>query len=677
VLTEPAVAVPATKLCEIEDFSDPALAGLLRRVSGHPAGRPGRGPDQRPWLAAIAVLALQGSAALGPDARVLAVGAGLEPVLSELAEQVGEVTGVDWAGVDRLGRPDGTFDVVVCGPIEGVDDLAQLSAAMATLGRLLEPGGVLSLSTRFRLHGPPGGIGWPGKALVLDGDETRRHVVEPSGLTLVGEVPEQVSDATMSARRDLGAATYGDDSVTGPAAVAPPVAVAGGYVFTMAHLLLRKTDGYAATWAPAAIPEAAAVAPRPAGDGDGWAGRVVDLQEHLVRLDELLERGAYELDVLSEADWQVGRSLAIVDEDRAAAGARLADLPGDASREVPSATPAAGPSFLQRAPDVTACAVGLAEGLEFAVMVDAASADPITTTFMTGYCLFQDLVSLMLQLVSPGDAVLDVGAHLGTFTLAAAAAGCPVVAVEASPLNVELLRGSVSRNGFHQVRVVGAAASDQPGTLQFCAIGPWGTVLNRPANALSIEVPAITIDELLFELGMPKPRFVKMDIEGSEIRAMRGMAQVLSADDAPALLLESNGHTLGLMGTTPSELLAEVEGFGYTAYMVGRGRLIPVRATDLQPRTEVDYLALKRWPASLTGWDLAEPLTDEERVWMLVEDCRSESEDCRAYIGRALADAGPELMAHPALRAALDLLADDPVGTVRGAVAWWAPGELA
>ncbi len=664
-----------TKLCDIEDFTDPELVSVIRRISGSA----GRQADQWDWLGAMAVRGLLGSGALGADATVLAVGAGVEPVLSLLADRVGDVSAADWPAVDPQMGPDGAFDAVVCGPIEGVHGLGDVAVVVEAMGRMLKVGGVLSLSTRFRLHGPPGGIGWPGQALVLSADEIGRHIVEASGLTLVGELPDQVSDRTMAAPRDLRAAASTDELATGPGAGSPPVAVAGGYVFTMAHLLMRKTEESAMNSVPTAAPPMVSTTPEPGplgtgpgAAGAGWTERVVGLQQRLSGLDELWRRGEEQIDWLSEADYQIGRTLTGLEAQRGAVETRLAGAatpPADVADDTVASTFVA-----QRAPAMTCCTVGLAEGLEFAVMVDSGSADPITTTFLTGYCLFQDLVSLMLQIVSPGEAVVDVGAHLGTFSLAAAAAGCPVLAIEASPLNVELLRASAARNGFHDVRVVSAAASDAPGSVQFCAIGPWGTVLNRPANALSIEVPAVTIDELMFELGFGPATFVKMDVEGSEIKALRGMAHQLSMDDAPALLLESNGHTLGLMGTTPTELLKEIEGFGYTAYMVSRDRLTPVTSAELQPRTEVDYLAVKRWPASLAAWDPSPPLTVEERVAMLVEDCRSESEDVRAYIGRAIADGGPEVLAHPDLAAALDRLADDPVGTVRGAVAWW-PGQ--
>ena len=46
---------------------------------------------------------------------------------------------------------------------------------------------------------------------------------------------------------------------------------------------------------------------------------------------------------------------------------------------------------------------------------------------------------LALDLAPPDGVMLDLGAHLGTFTLAAAASGRKVIAVEAAPRNVALL----------------------------------------------------------------------------------------------------------------------------------------------------------------------------------------------------------------------------------------------
>src|SRR6516165_9821669 len=86
------------------------------------------------------------------------------------------------------------------------------------------------------------------------------------------------------------------------------------------------------------------------------------------------------------------------------------------------------------------------EGLSFDIVIGAEADDPFSQAFAQGSFPSGPLTDLMLQLVRPGDSVLDLGAHIGTFSLAAAALGCRVLSVEASPRNAKLLQASVARN---------------------------------------------------------------------------------------------------------------------------------------------------------------------------------------------------------------------------------------
>ncbi len=63
--------------------------------------------------------------------------------------------------------------------------------------------------------------------------------------------------------------------------------------------------------------------------------------------------------------------------------------------------------------------------------------------------------------------MLDLGTHVGTFTLAAAALGYEVIGVEASPQNAALLRAGLEHNAFRHVQLINAAVGDRPGTLEF------------------------------------------------------------------------------------------------------------------------------------------------------------------------------------------------------------------
>jgi FkbM family methyltransferase len=309
-------------------------------------------------------------------------------------------------------------------------------------------------------------------------------------------------------------------------------------------------------------------------------------------------------------------------------------------------------------------------GTPFTVVLEADSADPVTAALAGGRVLDEGLVAIMLALVKPGDLVLDLGAHVGSFSLAAAAVGCRVVAVEAAASNVDLLRASATRNGFADLHVIHAAVSDAPGTLDFCVRGPWGHVATEGVDLPSVPVAAVTVDELLAELGMGRPAFVKIDVEGSEIPAIRGMAGLLGGPDAPYVLYESNGHTLGLFDSTPTELGAQFHALGYTSLAVEADRLVRVVPGEMQPQTIVECLAVKR-DVVLPGWPTVPALGLHERVGRAIADARHPNPDHRAYIAGALASADGEVLSHPAVVEALDLLLADSDEAVRVAASWW------
>ncbi|MBN1135178.1 MAG: FkbM family methyltransferase, partial [Anaerolineae bacterium] len=180
-----------------------------------------------------------------------------------------------------------------------------------------------------------------------------------------------------------------------------------------------------------------------------------------------------------------------------------------------------------------------------------------------------------------------------------------------------------------------------------------------------------TVDGLLAELGEERVDLIKMDVEGSEVAAIRGMSRLLSRADAPLLVYESNGHTLSWFDETPSHLLAVLEEFGYRNYLVKPGRLVPFRAGDLQADMVADYLAAKHLPAMLPGWRVAPPPGQRQMAAMILAASVDPHEQQRAYAGHALSGADPALLSNGAVRDALDCLSIDPVADVRAAVSWW------
>jgi FkbM family methyltransferase len=331
--------------------------------------------------------------------------------------------------------------------------------------------------------------------------------------------------------------------------------------------------------------------------------------------------------------------------------------------------------------------VTLRSGVQFDVALDPQWMDPIADAILAGDSWFLDDYYVLLDGLTPGDRVLDLGGHVGTFALAAAALGCRVACVEAAPRLVRLLEASVARNGFDRLHVVHGAATDHEGSVSFLPSGPWGTIAN-PAVAGSpsmiqartlapVVVPALTVDSLLDRLDWDRVDTVKLDVEGAELGALRGMTRLLSRADGPIVLYESNSHTLAFFNNTRVDLEAALHERGYSTFSVEPGRLIPTQPGELEPQSCINCLAVKGSPPAVPGWRITEARSIEETIQRVIGQARSPRAFDRAYVGRVLAGADASIRADPRIRLVLGQLCRDADDDVRVAAAWFAPSDLA
>ena len=137
---------------------------------------------------------------------------------------------------------------------------------------------------------------------------------------------------------------------------------------------------------------------------------------------------------------------------------------------------------------------------------------------------------------SPGDTVIDVGAHIGLFSLRAASAGARVLAVEPNPSTVGVLRANVESNGFTEVtiRSVAVGEGDGEGILWVPPIYDGKSWLvtgwasgneNLPAHPSPVEVR--TIDHLVGAARFETIDWMLIDVEGFEFSALRGALESL------------------------------------------------------------------------------------------------------------------------------------------------------
>ncbi|HEY0975251.1 MAG TPA: FkbM family methyltransferase [Solimonas sp.] len=154
-------------------------------------------------------------------------------------------------------------------------------------------------------------------------------------------------------------------------------------------------------------------------------------------------------------------------------------------------------------------------------------------------------VQMILQTLQPGDVFYDIGAHVGYYSLAASRRVGPdgrVVAFEPLPLNLRMLRGHVAANRIANIDVIAAGVSDSRG--EACFDLGKGTGRGRlGSGAGRLTVPLVTIDELVAQGRVRPPHFIKMDIEGAELSALRGARRTLS-QGLPTVMLSVHSEQL-------------------------------------------------------------------------------------------------------------------------------------
>jgi FkbM family methyltransferase len=149
-------------------------------------------------------------------------------------------------------------------------------------------------------------------------------------------------------------------------------------------------------------------------------------------------------------------------------------------------------------------------------------------------------IEAFCSFITPGCVVLDVGANVGLYTLLAAKRGARVFAIEADPLNAEMFRHHLKLNRLEEkVTFFQVAATEAEKTIplyrSFYRSRPnmgESNVVQKGLVAGSVQ--GKTIDSL----NLPPVDVCKMDVEGAEFMALKGMHHTLKQSPHLKLFVE-------------------------------------------------------------------------------------------------------------------------------------------
>lgn len=151
--------------------------------------------------------------------------------------------------------------------------------------------------------------------------------------------------------------------------------------------------------------------------------------------------------------------------------------------------------------------------------------------------------------IEPGQVVMDVGCHIGSYSVPALTAGATVYAVDPSEPRLAQLRQFWDGDPARLVTVTRALAEDGGYTAEFRAsLDVSGyREFHAPASARFS-----TLDELAAEYGLTRLDWVKIDVEGAELGVLAGGLETL-ARFRPALLIEAHDKVYKFVASMRSE----------------------------------------------------------------------------------------------------------------------------
>jgi FkbM family methyltransferase len=186
------------------------------------------------------------------------------------------------------------------------------------------------------------------------------------------------------------------------------------------------------------------------------------------------------------------------------------------------------------------------------------------------------LLALIEAELRPGDVMVDVGAHVGVHALTAArrlrdlGGGGRVVAFEPTEDSSAAVRAAAVRNDL-PVEVVRAGLGEEEGTIELRADPRYGSfdagVRSQFGDGDVIATtPLLTFDAWAADAGLDRLDVVKIDIEGAEILALRGMRETLRRLRPRVLAIEVKDVVMARGPGDEAALHTLLAGCGYVSH---------------------------------------------------------------------------------------------------------------
>ncbi|MBK8227279.1 MAG: FkbM family methyltransferase [Flavobacteriales bacterium] len=243
------------------------------------------------------------------------------------------------------------------------------------------------------------------------------------------------------------------------------------------------------------------------------------------------------------------------------------------------------------------------------------AAEPVTVREINGICVEldravqyhrmmlydlyeEDVLAYLRKRLKPGMVVFDPGCNIGYFAaqvLGMVSPGGQVWSFEPSPRCLERLHRHNPPNAIPGWRLMPMALTDRTGALTFYdtprVITRGYAVLEqagKPSDSNPVEVPVTSVDAFCADHGIQHIDFLKLDIEDSELPALRGARRMIAAKAIDTILVETEVRPdREELNRDIFNLLLEA---GYRPFHARRGGKLVTIVTEHLPPSKEDII---------------------------------------------------------------------------------------
>ncbi|MBI2542897.1 MAG: FkbM family methyltransferase [Candidatus Aenigmarchaeota archaeon] len=219
--------------------------------------------------------------------------------------------------------------------------------------------------------------------------------------------------------------------------------------------------------------------------------------------------------------------------------------------------------------------------------------DPHAYRFSThGYNEWRNL-AVAVALCSPGDTIVEIGAHIGTETVGFSdilGAEGKVYAFEPLPSNLNSLKETFDNSQYNNVMISPLALGEKSGKVKFVvplneSTGLAHIMADGEQPFQTIETDCITLDSITDSIKDAKVIFI--DAEGSDLNILLGGKNYINKY-MPSIVLECYPAFLARAGFTVHDLYTTIRSLNYHVFEISSLGLARIKSTH-------DYTKVKNW----------------------------------------------------------------------------------